>query len=144
MLFDVIFQYRPKNIYLLALFKHFQCCNYETYPFDPLCCPFWAHNGVFVALWTPKLQENVISYIILLSDFINVCLCHTYTIRKMFIIIFRFYRFWGSSRGSAIFGVSVANLTFQILRMYNQINFPSFAKEMKQKALIVQMLQQKR
>ena len=59
------------------------------------CVPILGPQSVVLALWTPKLPVSITSYIILLTGFIKVCLWHNYTIRKMFIIIFRFRRFMG-------------------------------------------------
>ena len=58
-------------------------------------------------------------------------------LEKCLLSYFDFTDFGGHPGEAQFLGCPIANLTFPILRMYNQINFPSFAKKMKQKALIV-------
>ena len=68
----------------------------------------------------------------------------TTQLEKCLLSCFDFVDFRGRPGGAQLLGCQLQNLTFRIPGMYSQINFPSFAKEMKQKALIVQMLYQKR
>ena len=67
----------------------------------------------------------------------------TTQLEKCLLSYFDFADFGGHLGGAQFLVCQLQNLTFGIPGMYNQINFPSFAKEMKQKALIVQMLYKK-
>ena len=68
----------------------------------------------------------------------------TTQLEKCLLSYFDFVDFRGRPGGAQFLGCQLQNLTFRIIGMYSQINFPSFTKEMKQKALIVQILHQKR
>ena len=68
----------------------------------------------------------------------------TTQLEKCLLSYFDFADFGGRPEGAQFLRCQLQNLTFRIPGMYSQINFLSFAKEMKQKALIVQMLYQKR
>ena len=108
--------------------KYFWCWNYENCAFDPFFSHFGPTKFFFVALWFPKLRDNVIIYIILLPDFINVSLWHNYTIRNLLLSFSDFGYFGGRPGGAQNLGCQSQNLTFWIPGMYSQINFPSFEK----------------
>ena len=69
-------------------------------PFSPLLGPQWC----FLALWTPKLQENVISYIILLSASLMCVYVIPTQLEKCLLSYFDFTDFGGHPWGAQFLG----------------------------------------